>query len=77
MVRKAKKNRKPVPTNLDRIIGKQAEVTKEIKPNHYGEVQVFGKVWTATSDDSFDVGDKVIVDSIDGVKLIVRKEEEK
>ena len=40
MVRKAKKNRKPVPTNLDRVIGKKAEVIKEIKPNHYGEVEI-------------------------------------
>lgn len=77
LVKKARNKEKTVPTNLDRVIGKKAEVTKAIKPNHYGEVEVFGNVWTAISDDTFQVGDKVIVDRIDGVKLIVRKEEEK
>lgn len=77
LVRKIKNKSKTIPTNLDRVIGKKAEVVKEIKPNHYGEVKVFDNVWTATSDDSFQIGDKVIVDKIDGVKLVVRKEEEK
>ena len=40
-------------------------------------LEIFGNVWTAVSDDTFHVGDKVVVDSIDGVKLIVKKEEEK
>ena len=77
IVEKVRKKGKVVPTNLDRVIGKQAEVVKEIKPNHYGEVQIFGTTWTATSEDTFKVGDKVIVDKIDGVKLIVKKEEKK
>ena len=70
LVRKIKNKSKTIPTNLDRVIGKKAEVVKEIKPNHYGEVKVFDNVWTATSDDSFQIGDKVIVDKIDGVKLV-------
>lgn len=77
IVEKVRKKGKVVPTNLDRVIGKQAEVVKEIKPNHYGEVQIFGTTWTATSEDTFKVGDKVIVDKIDGVKLIVKREEKK
>lgn len=65
------------PTNSDRVIGKVGEVTKKIDSNQYGEVKVFGNVWTATSKDVIDVGESVKVLSIDGVKLIVKKEEDK
>ena len=77
IVKKVKSKDKFVPTNLDRVLGKEAEVTKEIKPNHYGEVQVFGTTWTATGDEVFKFGEKAIVDAMDGVKLIVKKKEEK
>ncbi len=77
IVKKVKSKDKFVPTNLDRVLGKEAEVTKEIKPNHYGEVQVFGTTWTATGDEVFKVGEKAIVDAMDGVKLIVKRKEEK
>ena len=65
------------PTNSDRVIGKVAEVVKEITPMEYGEVKIFGNYWTAASDKKIEVGSKVVVDKIDGVKLIVRKEGEK
>lgn len=64
-----------VPTNSDRVIGKVGEVTKRITPDEYGEVKVFGTLWTAFSDDVLNVGDKVIITNIEGVKLIVKKEE--
>mgnify|MGYP002853489080 CR=1 FL=1 len=63
------------PTNSDRVIGKIGEVTKKIDKNHYGEVKVFESTWTAASDGTIDVGEKVKVLSIEGVKLIVEKEE--
>lgn len=62
-------------TNLDRVIGKIGEVTKKISSNEYGEVKIFGNYWTATSKEELDVGERVKVLSIDGVKLIVEKEE--
>ena len=65
------------PTNSDRVIGKVAEVVKEITPMEYGEVKIFGTYWTAASDKKIEVGSKVVVEKIDGVKLIVRKEGEK
>lgn len=65
-----------VPTNSDRVIGKIGEVIKDIKTNEYGEVKVFGNVWTATSDSEIEVGTKVKVISIEGVKLIVKKEDD-
>ena len=64
------------PTNSDRVIGKVGEVTKKITKDNYGEVKVFGNTWTACSDADLDVGTKVIVMSIEGVKLIVKKEED-
>ena len=65
-----------VPTNSDRVIGKRGEVTKEIDRDKYGEVKVYGNTWTATSKEDISVGEKVIVTGIEGVKLIVKKEEE-
>lgn len=62
------------PTNLDRVIGKKAEVIKEIGENKVGEVKVLGSVWSAVSDKTINVGEMAIVEKIDGVKLIVRKE---
>ena len=65
-----------IPTNSDRVIGKKGEVTKKIESDKYGEVKVFGNTWTATSNTAIAVGEKVIVTGIEGVKLIVKKEEE-
>ncbi len=70
------KNKEVVPTNSDRIIGKRATVIKTIDKDEYGEVKVYGNVWTACSDSRIEIGTKVKVLSIDGVKLIVKKEEE-
>ena len=62
-------------TNLDRVIGASGVVTKEIKKNQVGEVKVDGKIWSAISDKSIAVGESVTIDAIDGVKLVVRKED--
>lgn len=64
------------PTNSDRVIGKVGEVTKKIEKNKYGEVRIFGNTWTAYCDQELDVGEKVKVLEIEGVKLIVKKEED-
>lgn len=74
LVRKMKKS-EVVPTNYDRVLGQSAEVVKKITEDNYGEVKVLGSIWTATSDCTFNVGEKVIVDRVDGVKLVVKKEE--
>lgn len=60
-------------TNIDRVIGMKGIVTEEIKKNVIGEVKVDGKKWSAISNKKIEVGEEVIVDAIDGVKLIVRK----
>ncbi len=63
------------PTNYDRVIGKCAEVIKKITPDAYGQVKVLGSIWTATCDEVCDVSEKVIVKKVDGVKLVVEREE--
>lgn len=77
IVKKIKSKENIIPTNLDRIIGNEVEVIKEIKPNHYGEVEVFGTIWTAASKDVLKVGEKARILKMDGVKLIVEREEKK
>ena len=62
-------------TNYDRVVGKRAIVTKEIRKDSYGEVKVLGNIWTACSDRKIEVDKEVIVKGIDGVKLIVEEEE--
>ena len=73
---KKKLNAKAQPTNADRCIGKDAVVIEEINNKaSTGQVKTDGKVWTARSDNNeiIRVGDTVIVQKIDGVKLIVSK----
>ena len=50
-------------------------VTEEINKLKVGEVKVDGKRWSAISDEKIEVGTTIIVESIDGVKLVVRKGE--
>lgn len=67
--------RKDVKTNLDRVLGMEGIVTEEINKQNIGEVKVDGKRWSAISDERVEKGSQVIVESIDGVKLVVRKGE--
>ncbi len=67
--------RSDVKTNLDRVLGMEGVVTEEITKRKIGEVKVDGKKWSAISDEHINVGDPVIVESIEGVKLVVRKGE--
>ena len=62
-------------TNTKRIIGKTAIVKKEISKHQGGQVKINGELWTAILPDDINSnipeGSTVIVNSIDGVKLIV------
>lgn len=64
---------KTINGDTDKIIGKEAIVTKEIKKNSYGEVKVLKKKWAAYSNDHLKVNESSIVEKIEGVKLKVRK----
>lgn len=62
---------KKTSTNIDRIIGMKALVTKDIKD--VGEVKVDGKIWTAVSDEILSAGDYAKVLEINSTKLKVKK----
>ena len=70
-------SRKTISTNADMVLGKTALVTEEI--NNLlgaGRVTVLGNSWSARSADPESVipsGEKVIVEKIEGLKLIVHQ----
>jgi len=66
---------KSVPTNADRVVGEEAVVTERIEESALGQVKVLGHIWTAKAKNAeavYNVGDVVIVEEIQGVKLIVK-----
>ena len=71
---------KAVPTNLDRVLGDTGRVTETIdNARSAGAVYVDGKTWTARSDEGAVIpqGTTVKILRMEGVKLFVRKIEEK
>jgi membrane protein implicated in regulation of membrane protease activity len=68
--------RKTQSLNADRCIGETAVVTEDIDNiQATGSVKVGGIVWTARSSDGekIEKGKNVIIEKIDGVKLIVKE----
>ena len=74
LVKKALKS-KNIKTNFDRVIGMEGIVTEDITLTSIGEVKVDGKRWSAISEEELKKGTPVIILSIDGVKLKVKKVE--
>ncbi len=64
---------KEVKTNLDRVIGMEGIVTEVITKNKIGGIKVAGKNWSAVAKEKINKDEVVVVEEIDGVKLIVRK----
>ena len=71
-IEEMKKN-KEEKLNLERIIGMEGVVIKEIKKNVIGEVKVDGKTWSAIADKKITVDSDIVVEEIRGVKLVVSK----
>lgn len=70
-------NKTVQPTNADRCIGQTAVVTEDIvNIDARGQVNVNGITWTARSSDGSVIkkDERVTVEKIEGVKLIVRAE---
>ena len=68
------------PTNADRLLGQDAKVTEEINNDlPSGTVYVDGKTWTARSagGEAIPAGSRVEIQRMEGVKLFVKKSEEK
>ncbi|MGN8890957.1 NfeD family protein [Dysosmobacter sp. HCP28S3_G4] len=69
---------KIVPTNADRVLGQTGKVTETIdNESAAGAVYVDGKTWTARSADGtvIPAGSRVVVESMEGVKLFVKLSE--
>lgn len=63
--------RKKPTTGQQGMIGKMGVVLKKI--NGEGQVQIHGEIWKAESDESIKVGDKVVVEKVEGLSLYVKK----
>jgi len=73
-------NNKRTKTNVDSLVGEYCKVTEVIDNfNETGTVVLNGMEWTARSVDEsvIEVGAKVKVHGIDGVKVLVGKEKDK
>lgn len=72
-------NTRRTATNVDSILGQTGIVLSEIDNlQSQGLVKIGGQEWTARSMDSSETiapGEEVIVDRVEGVKVIVRKKE--
>ena len=68
-------NKTLVRTNADRVFDTIATVTKTITNEQVGEVKIENDTWRAVSfeDDYIEVGEKVIVHSFNGNKVVVSK----
>lgn len=64
------------PTNVDAVLGKTGVVTVRIAPHAPGQIKVSDEIWRAElareSDAAREPGEKVTVESVDGVTLKVR-----
>ena len=72
------RNREITSTNADRLFGQKGIVLTVIDPiENKGTIKVSGQVWSASSKDKIIIepGEKVIVESIEGVRAIVKKME--
>jgi membrane-bound serine protease (ClpP class) len=66
------KNRhRPVHGGKEGMIGQTGNVLSDINPNHDGFVFVHGERWIASADETIKTGQKITVESIQGLKLTV------
>jgi membrane protein implicated in regulation of membrane protease activity len=65
-----------LPSNADALLGSRAIVTMPITPDAAGQVKIGPEIWRAvlspTAKEAREPGASVIVESVDGVTLIVR-----
>ena len=58
-------------TGREGLVGERGVAISDITPE--GQVTLHGEIWRATSDESISKGDKIIVQSVDGMELKVAK----
>ena len=66
--------KKKIETNVDSLIGAPAVVIEKIKKNGKGKIKVASEIWLAVSKEDIDVGEIVVIEAVDGTKLVVKKE---
>jgi membrane protein implicated in regulation of membrane protease activity len=77
LVKRITKNDKEVKTNVYSVINKRGKVIVDIDPDDStGQVKIAGDVWSAKSANNKRIpkGTSVIVEKIEGVKVIVKPE---
>ncbi len=77
LVKRITKNDKEVKTNVYSVINKRGKVIVDIDPDDStGQVKIAGDVWSAKSTNNKRIpkGTSVIVEKIEGVKVIVKPE---
>jgi membrane protein implicated in regulation of membrane protease activity len=62
-------------TNIDAIIGRTGVVQQDISRNESGMVKIGNEQWHARSDEDIKTGEEVVVLSIQGITLTVKKTE--
>jgi membrane-bound serine protease (ClpP class) len=59
-------------TGAEAMVGESAEVVEACRPR--GTVQLHGELWEARCEAGADVGEKVRVEAVDGLTLVVARE---
>lgn len=60
-------------TGAEAMIGKEARVVARCRP--LGQVKVHGELWQARCEEGADIGQKVQIEAIEGLMLVVRRKE--
>lgn len=61
---------RPVTTGAEGMVGARAEAVTDLSPR--GRVRYGGELWTAEADESIAAGTRVIIESVDGMRVRVR-----
>jgi len=62
-------------SNIDAYIGQAAVVLKDISTTEVGRVRVGAEEWRARADEPINAGEEVIIESVKGITLTVKKKE--
>jgi membrane protein implicated in regulation of membrane protease activity len=62
-------------SNIDAYIGQSAVVIKDIEATQIGHVRVGTEEWRARADEPISAGEEVIIESVTGITLTVKKKE--
>ncbi len=69
--------KRPVRTGKESLVGMEARVVSKSAPDVLApyQVRIQGEIWSASSQDSLEVGDTAVVSAVEGNKLVIRLRE--